>query len=690
MDALEGLLAVDIETKSAVDLKKVGQWKYSRDDSTDVYCVVFGYAEEPDRYTFVEWTPGDALPQGLIDYLEAGGTIIAHNASFEVSIWRNILEPRYGFPPVPLEQWDDTQVRGLALNLPVSLDGLAKTLGCRTQKDEAGSKLMLKMSKLREIEAGVYEPIDHQGHNYDTEANRARLLAYCLDDVGATLDAFFLLKPLRVDEALAYEVDKRVNMRGVYIDRRFAQACIAIVEDRKRELDRVVLELPQMEIADARDPRALKAFLKARGVKIPTRTRKTIADGEVKYVKTESTDKAAVAAMLADPLLDAEARIVLSNRLEATKATSLAKLGRAISMVDGRGSDGRLRFTLQFHGAHTGRWASSGLQVHNLPKDKLGPLALPIRQAIERRDLEALKFLADRPLEAVSSSLRSLVIAPPGRELIAADYSAVEARVLAWLAGQADVLQAFWRGQDVYAKAAADVGSSERQLGKVCVLALGYGMGVVTFANTAAAWGVPLELKVAYEIQKAWRKTNDAIVEFWRALEKVAKAAVDEPGTVFRAGKIRAVATAFCLAIAIPSGRSLRYWKPRIVQTEKTIKTVDAAGTVVEKDVIGEELRYYTIGSDKTTMIEESTYGGKLVENVTQAVARDLLAAATVRVDRHPDYELVMHVHDSLVAEVEAGAGDVEEFCRLISRLPPWAEGLPLVSHGYRDTRFRG
>jgi DNA polymerase len=134
----------------------------------------------------------------------------------------------------------------------------------------------------------------------------------------------------------------------------------------------------------------------------------------------------------------------------------------------------------------------------------------------------------------------------------------------------------------------------------------------------------------------------------------------------------------------------LRYWKPRIVQTEKTIKMVDAAGTVVEKDVIGEELRYYTIGSDKTTMVEESTYGGKLVENVTQAVARDLLAAATVRVDRHPDYELVMHVHDSLVAEVEAGAGDVEEFCRLISRLPPWAEGLPLVSHGYRDTRFRG
>ena len=685
MDVDRGVLAVDIETRSAADLKRVGQWAYAAHESTDVYCVVFGYAEREGRYTFIEWEPGYELPPGLVDFIRAGGKVVAHNASFEISVWRNILEPRYGFPVLDLEQVDDTQIRGLAMNLPMSLDGLAKVLGCPIQKDKEGAALMRKMMVATQGEDGVW------ANPHDTPPNRERLLDYCRDDVGATLECFYRLKPLDMSEELAYRVDKRINARGVYLDRAFAEDCIALVLERKKELDAEVLDdltdWRSCMISDSRNPAALKAFLKAHDVEIPTRTRKRIVAGETKYEKTESTDRAAVAEILSREGLHPDVRRVLLNRQESTKATSLAKLGRVADMV---GRDGRLRFSLQFHLAGTGRWASSGFQVHNTPKDKLGEVGDMVRQAIRDRDLAALKFLTDRPLEAISSCLRSIICAPPGRELIAADWSAIEARVVAWLAGQADILDVFRRGEDVYVKAAADVGSDDRQLGKICTLALGYGMGVLTFVSTAAGWGVPLTLKEASRIQKAWRKANDAIVSFWRELEEAAKLAVEDPGVIYEAGRIRALSSRGCLALVLPSGRSIRYWKPRIVTSTSTIKIVDDEGNIEEKELTREELRFYSMGKGKGSMVEESTYGGKLAENVTQAVARDLLAAATVRLDREEPYDLVVHVHDSLAAEVPEGEGDVDAFCNALTTLPGWAKGLPLAAEGYRATYFKG
>jgi len=685
MNPSKGILAVDIETASAADLKRVGQWAYAADESTDVYCVVFGYAERDGRYNYVTWEPGDELPGGVVDFITAGGKVVAHNASFEISIWRNILEPRYGFPALELEQVDDTQIRGLAVNLPMSLGGLAKALGCPVQKDTEGKALMLKMCKLTAAGVGRWS------NAHDTRPNRARLVAYCRDDVGATLDCFYRLKPLGIAEELAYRVDKRINARGVYLDRKFAEDCMAVVLARKAELDTEVLtgatDWRAIHVKDSRNPSALKVFLKAHGVAIPTRTRKKTVDGKVVHRKSESTDKAAVVEMLAQEDVHPDVRMVLQNRLESTKATSLSKLARVADMV---GRDGRLRFALQLYGAGTGRWTSSGLQVHNLPKDKLGDLADAVRECIRGRDLEGLKFLVDRPLEAVSSCLRSILCAAPGKELIAADWSAIEARVVAWLAGQADVLDVFARGEDIYVKAARDIGSDSRPLGKVATLALGYGMGVLTFVATAAKWGIALDLKEARRIQKAWREANAAIVGFWRDIEEAAKLAIDEPGTTFRAGRISAIASRGCLGLILPSGRTLRYWRPRLVMTETTIKIVDDEGNIEEKDIVREEIRFFTMGKDKSSMVEESTYGGKLAENVTQAVARDLLAAATVRLDREDPYRLVMHVHDSLVAEVDAGEGSVQHFEQALAVAPTWAGGLPLAAEGYRSTYFRG
>lgn len=686
MDVQKGILSCDIETKSVADLIRIGAWAYASDESTDVYCVVFGYAESADGpYVYTVWEPGDALPQDVVDFILAGGTVLAHNASFEVAIWRLILEPKYGFPPLELDQVADTQVLGVSMNLPMSLEGLAKVLGCSVQKDKEGKALMLKMCKLVEVGPGKW------ANAHDTPANRARLVIYCRDDVGATLDCFYRLKPLDVTEALVYLVDKRINARGVFLDRGFAEDCMSVVMARKAELDGEVLtgltDWRAIHIKDSRNPAALKVFLKEHGVEIPTRTRKKKEGGRMVYKKSESTDKSAVAEMLARTGLHEDVRVVLTNRLESTKATSLSKLGRVDSMV---GFDGRLRFALRYCFAHTGRWTSSGLQVHNLPKDKLEELGGVVRAALRERDLEAIKFLADRPLEAISSCLRSILRAAPGKELIAADFSAVEAVVVAWLSGQEDVLAVMRSGQDIYVKAAHDVGSTKRALGKVCTLALGYGMGVLTFVTTAANWGVPLELKEAHRIQKAWRRANDCIVGFWKDIEEAAKGAVTHPGTAFYAGRIKAIASEGVLGLVLPSGRVLYYWKPSIVMAESVIKIVDAEGVIEEKTIMREELRFYTVGKDKGSMVLESTYGGKLAENVTQAVARDLLAEATVRIDRVAPYEIVMHVHDSIAAEVPKGAGDVDDFCRLMAELPKWAKGMPLTAEGYRSTRFEG
>lgn len=680
MDPFKGVLCVDIETSSLCDIKQ-GSWAYSLHRTTIVYCVSFGYAEGPERFYVHTWEPGDELEQveELVGFIRAGGRLLAHNAGFEKSIWTNILAPAYGFPMFEPGQWADTQTLGLAINMPFALEGLCKALGTPIKKDEEGNKLMKAMAKPKvDKKTGAIE--------YDQDPlHVARLIEYCELDVRATLSAYFRLPPLSVDEKLVAAVDERINERGVYLDQVFAGQCLDVVDRRAHELANETFEATGAWLANATSTPALKKWLKDRGVKLPMVARKT----KKGMTKSETADRNTVLKLLEDRELPADVRAVLDNRVEANKATSLAKLKRVKTMV---GGDGRLRYALQYCGAHTGRWTSSGLQVHNLPKNRMEPgESALVHEVLTQGSLEGLKMAVDRPLDAVSQSLRSVIAAPPGRELIAADYSAIEARVIAWLAGQGDVLALFEEGRDVYVDAAHKAGSTNRQLGKVCVLALGYGMGALKFVGTAAGWGIVLSLKEGRAIQKAWREGNPYIVQFWRELEDAARDAIENPGRQFRVGSfLTALVHKNVLLLRLPSGRCIRYMRPKIVPTIKKIKTVDDDGNVVEREMHTNEIRFWTMGKDKKRMERESTYGGKLAENVTQAVSRDLLAAALVRIDPVEPYDLVMHVHDSIAAEVPAGGGNVQEFCYLMEERPKWARGLPIAVEGYRDLRFRG
>ena len=293
-------------------------------------------------------------------------------------------------------------------------------------------------------------------------------------------------------------------------------------------------------------------------------------------------------------------------------------------------------------------------------------------------------------LDDLSMSLRGIIAAPPGREIIGADFSAIEARVLAWLAGQQDVLDVFASGQDVYVYAAKKINSTDRQLGKVATLGLGYGMGPIKFADTARSYGITLPLKEARRVTLQWRKANPAITELWSLLEDACKRSIDNPGVVTPVGAfLKVAATKDCLMVQLPSGRAIRYWRPSVKTVTKKIQTVDEDGEIVEMERESLEVRFFTPAKDAVSMQMEVTYGGKLVENITQAVACDLLGHAMDLLEA-AGYPVVVHVHDSIACEAPVGFGSVEEFCSIMSTVPSWAPGLPLAASGYRDTRFRG
>jgi DNA polymerase len=695
------LLCVDVETCSAARITN-GAAAYAEHPSTRVWCISFAFSggkhDTPNAFT---WVPGDDIPDSVREHIDSGGLMLAHNVGFEHAIWRRIMVPIFGWPTIRLKQWRDSQALAAASNLPVSLEGLARVFKNGPAKDMEGNKLMKSLATVT-VDRATGEFI----YPKPTADEMAKLISYCETDVLATLYVWWLLPVLSTDELAVWHVDQKINQRGIFIDIDFAERMAAMAERRKEDLSDDVFRITGSLCANSTSAPALKAWLKAEGVGLKVKVReKLVLDttqnlpgsmlgappSKVKVkVKTETLDKEAVAEMLKDDNIDGAVRLVLDNRVEANKSASLAKLKRIPEMVS---RDGRLRGALRYSIAHTGRWAGVGIQVHNLPKDKRDPKrADHVRRMIWAGDLDTLMMSEDLPLDAMSQSLRAVIIASPGRELLAADYSAIEARVVAWLAGAQGLLDTFARGEDVYVKAAKDIGSDDRQLGKVCVLALGYGMGVLKFVDTARRppYNVEMTRKEAFKVQRGWRKANTEIVGFWKTLEEACHGAVANKGKRFSAGDhISVIYDGRAMRIVLPSGRSLRYWQPKLKRVTKKIVSVNEDGELVTNEFDSIELQFFTVGKNKSRMSPEGTYGGKLCENVTQAVARDLLAYALVTLDAK-GYPLVLHAHDSIVAEVLKGSRSIEEFCRLMAALPPWAAGCPIAAEGYIGAFFKG
>jgi len=634
-------------------------------------CASFILSKEDEVLMNADWYAGQDVPDWVRDWVKRGNPILAHNVSFEHEV---IKAGKIDLPTPTLSQWYDTMAIAAAANLPQSLEKLSEALG-EAEKDMEGNRLMRKLCRLNENG----EHVTPRGKVWQPpESELYRLMQYCRKDVEAMLDAYFLLPAMTETERKVWIADQRVNERGVYIDLDFTHALTWMADRRQYDLRTQTHEISQAQLDQPRGAK-LRRYAEDRGIKLPKKRR---TDGTL----TTTLDRDAMDSLLATADLPDDIRKLLLLSKESGRLTSLAKLrdlGR-------RTVGGRLPWQLRYHGAHTGRWSAKGLQVHNMPKDKRHDQhTTVVRVQVENRNYDSLKLTEDNVLESLSLCLRGVIAAPDGCELIGADYSAIEARVLPWLAFDKKTLEIFQSGRDIYVEDAKAIGSDNRQLGKVQRLALGYGMGSVKFRETALLYGIDLPPTDAVRIQQQWRKNNQPIVQFWKELEDSFRSLINsQPGTSEPAGRCVLRRGNDRIVIELPSGRRLSYWSPREEPRSQTFSYYEKSGALKSATEQVNTLVYFAPGHKGMDI--ETTYRGKLAENVTQAVARDLLAEALVRLDQHEVYRPVLHVHDAIAAEVLEGEGDVSEFCDLITELPSWATGLPVAADGYRAPYFKG
>jgi DNA polymerase len=650
------LLHIDFETRSTLDLKAVGLDNYAKHPTTAAWCMGYTFGDAPVAL----WTPGEPFPMG--GPLWSQVPVIAHNAPFELAIWNSIMVPRYGWPELKPEQCICTMALAYSMSLPGALENAAAAVGLDSRKDMAGHRLMMQMAKPRTTEPLTW---------WDDPEKLERLYAYCKTDVEVERQLHKRLLGLSTAESRVWLLDARVNARGIYVDRPAVQAAIAVVESEQKRLNDEMRRVTGNAVATCSAVGQLGDWLKYRGVHM------------------DGVAKADVIDALALDTLPEDVRAALTLRQEAAK-TSTAKLTK---MLESASADGRLRGMLQYHGAGTGRWAARKVQLHNMPRGKLEPAE--VEEVIALLDkpnaARAVEMFYGPPLDAISSCLRGMLCAAPGKELIAADFSNIEGRGIAWLAGEEWKLQAFrdfdaGKGHDIYKLAygrafdvdPAAVDKNQRQVGKVMELALGYQGGVGAFQTMARGYGVTVSDEQADVFKNRWREAHPAIVNFWYALERAAFDAVRSPGKVFEARGCKFVVKGSFLWLKLPSGRNLCYPYPKLKPRETPWGDMK------------EQIHYMNVDGTTNKWVETHTYGGKLAENVTQAIARDLLAQAMLALENE-GYDVVLHVHDEIVVEVDEKAtpGTEHEVFRIMAQVPTWAEGLPIAVEGWRGRRYR-
>ncbi len=667
------LHGIDFETRSPVDLRVAGVARYAEHPDTDVWCMAYETTEGVKV-----WQREDvALPDELYTAIEQGGFLRAWNANFERTIWREIMVKRYGWPALPTDRFVCAMAMAAAASLPLSLDKAAIALRLREQKDLEGYKLMLRMSRPRSRNAdGTYVW-------WDEPEKRARLSAYCAQDVRTEGEAWSKLPPsMNGRERKIWLMDQRINDRGIALDLPLIHAAhrlIATVQPKlDAQLDDLTGGIKVTQVAQ------LKGWLEAQGLPM------------------DSLNKAAVTEALAGHHISPEVREVLEARQGGAKS-STSKYGAMLAAVC---ADGRVRGTMQYYGATTGRWAGRGIQPHNNPTPQRAITAAHLDD-IRTGSLEYLEALHGPILPLLSDTLRSCFVAAPGKRLAVADYSTIEARIVAWLAGQDDLVDAFRSGAKLYEEMGAMAHGVElselldykqrtgkhhpfRQDGKIGILGCGFGMGP---KRASEQYGI--ERKLAATIVKLYRDRYPSIVEHWGYMNRAANEAVltqtevEVPNTF---GRLRFEARGGYLLLHLPSGRPLWYHAP-VVRTymvqRKDIEIDPVTGEEREIDI-----SFEATGTEVSTLhgvtkqwVRQQMYGGLWTENAVQACARDIMADAMLRCE-DAAVPVVLSVHDEIVAEVEPTV-TVPEFVGLLTTLPLWATGCPIAAEGWIEERYR-
>lgn len=583
--------------------------------------------------------------------------IEAHNVEFERCIWTNIMELMYGWPSVPFTSWRCTAARAAAMSLPRDLASTGKALSLATVKDEEGKRIMMKLSRPRKP-TKTNPAIWHE----DPEDLR-KLYEYCKDDVRAeqAISESPNVYPLSRKELGVWLYDQKINSRGIPVDMESVKACTALISKWAAKLDRNIEKVTH-GAATGLQVGKLKAWIESRGVVMP------------------SLDKEAVRDALKLPNLPQDVKSVLIWRQSLSKA-STAKL-KAIALSVSR--DNRVRGTMLYHGAGPGRWAGRRLQPQNLPRNKKGidqDLALEL---IRAGDIDALVKRFGDPMSTVSQCIRALIKAPDGRKFFGGDFSKIELVILVWMVKQLDVLKMLRQGEDVYVWQAAsifdkpewDIDELERDIGKRGVLGCGYGCGPLTFkAMVKKEADKEISEELSEKTVETYRKKFPKVTRFWCRVEEAVMRVV-RTGRAERVGHIVWGMKNEYLHCTLPSGRMLSYYKPEIRKTRRPWGEI--------KDSI----TYMGMDSYSRKWKRESTYGGKLTENIVQAIARDVLAEAIVRAEKK-GYKVVVHVHDEILSEVDESFGSKEEFEAVMSQVPAWAGDCPIKVEAWEGQRYK-
>ena len=649
-------LSLDLETYSSVDLGKSSVYRYA--ESPDFDILLLGYCADGGEVQVVDLAQGEQVPPEVIDALtDARVCKWAFNAQFErvcLSQWlrRNgypLRNEHYAAPDDPCMAylnpagWHCTMVWSAYLGLPLSLKDVGAALGLDKQKLTAGKEL---------IRYFCVPGKDGTRHMPASAPEKwATFRAYNLRDVETEMAIQERLRKYPVPEEVwsQYHLDQQINDRGIGVDRTLVRGAIGIDKRSREELTARLQELTMLD--NPNSVQQMKDWLAANGLQTDTLGKKQVAE----LLKTAP-----------EPL---KSVLVLRQQLAKSSVKKYQAMENAVC------ADGRVRGCFQFYGARTGRWAGRNIQLQNLPQNRMPDLE-QARSLVRAGDYDSVRLLYDSTPDVLSQLIRTALIPSPGKTFFVSDFSAIEARVIAWLAGEQWRQQVFAEGKDIYCASASQmfgvpvekhgVNGHLRQKGKIAELALGYG-GSVGALKAMGAIEMGLKEDELKPLVDAWRTANPQIVKLWWEVDRAVTRAVSDR-TATETHGIRFTCQSGMLFIALPSGRQLAYVKPRIGENQFGGSAITYMGTNAAKQWVRLE-----------------SYGPKFVENIVQAISRDILCHAMQALR---DCAIVAHVHDEVIIEADPSMS-LEAVCERMGRTPPWAQGLLLRADGYATAFYK-
>jgi DNA polymerase len=687
-------LTIDFETRSPVDLRSASTVRYASHPETDILCLGMKWNDRPasalsplkGRYVL----DGSLRPIEIQHAIENRLNICVHNWSFERRIYRHICVARWGWPDIPDELVVDTAAVCRYYAIPAKLEAAAKALGLESQKDMEGNRVMLQLSKPRkprkkEVADWLKTHDTLDGFPtlwWEDETKLNRVIEYCMKDLVTQEQLFLKIGKLPPARDVEWRFDEMVNERGVPVDWGGLLAASQVIEQSMAgycEKLKVITATPSC-------PEGM--------VTSPTQRKKILDFCDLMGWSMVSTNKESVEDALSSSALPDKVREVLTIVQDAGKSS----LGKVETMLDLTDDDWRIRDSLAWHGAATGRKAGRGMQPQNFPRDAMGDEeATKFHELLAGPDaLENLEFCYQSSLmvnepqsipDVVSSALRSFIRAEDGKSLFISDFSNIETRNLAWVADCRLLNEAFSTGKCPYRQFASRVynitpdsiakGSQERQLGKVAVLGLGYGMGHAKFQATAAAppYNIELSEDRAKEIVKLYRETYPEVPKFWQACEAGFLKAINENSQV-QVGKVSFGSNGEWGWIILPSGRPIWMREPRVNRVPDRWR----------EGKTRLEITYMGVDSKTKQWVRRGTYGGSLCESICQGIAACLLQESLHRLEAN-GYPVILSVHDECVVEAPEHM-PLDRFDVLMKARPNWAIDLPVECESHKSKRY--